>query len=168
MTYRFIGTTRDNYYLFTGSDSLLAYGKAGNDRLYGNTGNDSLYGGYDNDSLIGGNGNDSLIGGNGNDSLIGGNGNDSLIGGNGNDSLSGDFGADTFVLRSFGFSTIADFRRFQGDELQVQGSIRDYSLNKSSNLSGSSALDTAIYYQNDLIAVVQDTTRVSLSVDFIF
>jgi hypothetical protein len=46
--------------------------------------------------------------------------------------------------------------------VEVAGNLSDYSLDKSSSYSGGSALDTGIYYQNDLIAVVQDKTNLGI------
>jgi hypothetical protein len=57
------------------------------------------------------------------------------------------------------YATITDFNYLEGDKFQVYGSSADYSLG-TSNWSGSDALDTGIYYQGNLIAVVQDTTDV--------
>lgn len=106
--------------------------------------------------------------------LEGGRGNDILSSGLGNNTLTGGTGADIFRLNFNSFplnneySTITDFRRAQGDKIQVYGSASNYSLDQSQNLSGQLALDTAIYYSNVLIAVLQDTTLASLSSDFIF
>jgi hypothetical protein len=66
-----------------------------------------------------------------------------------------------------GYATITDFKWWEGDKIRIGGSISDYTLNKSQNFGGSSALDTAIYRYGDLIAVVQDTTNVYASLDFI-
>lgn len=237
MTFTYTGTSGNDNYTYKGSDSLLAYGLAGNDTLsrayysvnnatlIGGAGNDDLSG-YGNDILIGGVGDDRLlgvddailIGGAGNDTidgdgdviLRGGAGNDWLRGGKGsddstliggvgddtlwdstgnnylaggmgndllwssigNDTLTGGTGADIFQLSSFSqsneYATITDFRRAQGDKIQVSGSASNYYLDKSQNLSGQLALDTAIYYSNTLIAVLQDTIIASLSSDFIF
>jgi Ca2+-binding RTX toxin-like protein len=164
------GTSEANFYNYIdGTEPLLAYG-------YG--GADTLLGGSDNDTLYGGAGNDILDGGAGNDVVEGGSGNDTLDGGAGNDTIRGGAGADIFgvgIAAGFGVSidissvdTIADFRRNQGDQIVVYGSLSDYSLDKTQNISGRKALDTAIYYQDNLIAVVQDTRQVSLLEDFIF
>lgn len=222
MTFTYTGTSGNDYYSYKDSDSLLAYGLAGNDTLYGAYGvnNATLYGGAGNDMLdgygdntilFGGAGNDSLsgtgdvleVGGAGNDwltvgktgdgtlfggvgddtlddysignnHLLGGRGNDILIGFRGYDTLTGGFGADIFQVfdaslsLNDGYTTITDFSRAQGDKIQVYGSASNYSLDQSQNLSGQLALDTAIYYSNVLIAVLQDTTIASLSSDFIF
>ncbi len=167
----YYGTSEgDSYNYLNGTEPLLAYG-------YG--GVDTLLGGSDNDSLYGGAGNDILEGGAGNDVVNGGAGNDILDGGAGNDSLRGDAGADIFgVGIAFNFTdvsvdissvdTIVDFRRNQGDKIAVYGTLSDYSLDKTQNISGRKALDTAIYYQDSLIAVARDTRQVSLLDDFIF
>lgn len=163
----------------------------GNDYLSGGTGNDVLFGSLGNDTLIGGKGNDLLFGGLDNDRLYGGAGNDTLLGdflipgepSNDYDTLTGGAGADTFMLgitnstfsdflRFYlgdGYVTITDFSRSQGDQIGIadNANLSDYSLDQSQNISGGSALDTLIYYQGDLLAVVQDTTQISVSLDFI-
>lgn len=172
-----------------GNDSLIA--KAGNDWLYGGTGDDALFGDEitmesttpaGNDYLSGGDGKDLLYGGHGNDTLIGGAGNDFLSGYGGSadeiDTLTGSAGADTFNLGYNGsFSTtidylgsghaiITDFESSEADKIRVGGGISDYTF-QTSSFSGTLALDTLIYRSGDLIAVVQDTTSVSASFDFI-
>jgi len=181
----------DNDFLdgWTGDDNL--YGGSGNDTLLGYSGDDDLDGGSGNDNLYGESGNDTLLGGTGTDILVGGSGNDSLNAYGGNtgeyDILSGDYsssqpgvtgasdGADTFVLGDtsgafylgLGYATVTDFYWAEGDMFQAYGSQSDYSLGFQ-NWSGSSATDTLVYYQSDLIAVVQDTTNVIVSWDFTF
>lgn len=218
----YYGTSGDDNYQYAGTDSLLAYGRAGNDvlsggysndTLYGEDGNDNLTGGGGSNTLYGGNGNDRissrvsdqaqffyggkgddslyagyaddyLLGGRGNDKLYGSYGSDYLVGGSGSDFLAGTFGdsgeedfdtltggtgADLFVLGfDYGFSylgegnaLITDFSRNQGDKIQVTGSINNYSFSPT-------AAGTGIYYQNDLIAIVQTTTILSVSLDFTF
>ena len=174
---------------WSGNDSL--YGGSGNDTLLGYSGNDYLSGSSGHDSLNGESGDDTLLGGTGSDTLVGGSGNDRLNGYGGTtgeyDILSGDYsssqpgvedyddGADTFVLGdSFGafylgsgYATITDFYWVEGDKFEVYGSASDYSLT-SQNWSGGSALDTVIRYNNDIIAVVEDTTNVVNPNDFNF
>ena len=171
-------------------------GGNGNDYLYGEAGNDTLDGWYGNDYLSGGAGNDTLLGYYGDDKLYGGAGSDKLNGEAGKDYLDGYGGTvgeydtlsggnegatltynegDTFVLGTAsgvsylgaGYATITDFKWNEGDKIQVKGSYADYTLDKSYNFSGTTALDTAIYKGNDLIAVVQDTTNVYASLDFV-
>ena len=177
-------------YLVGGADNDYLSGYTGDDSLYGGYGNDTLDGYYGNDILYGGDGNDTITGTQANYILLDGRGNDLLVGDRSDrnstdfDTLTGGTGADTFVLgdsdrglnsvyigvgyEGEGYATITDFSRRQGDKIQVAGSITDYSVDKSVNFSGGSALDTGIYYGDDLIAVVQDTTKVYLSRDFNF
>lgn len=144
----FEGTSKpDSYFYYDGTERLLARGYDGDD------------------NFAGGNNNDTLIGGAGNDNLAATPGNDVLRGGAEGDLF--DLGYDAYFA-TYSMDTIKDFRRSQGDKIPAYGSPRDYSLNKTTNLVGGSALDTAIYYQGNLIAVVQDNIRVSLVKDFVF
>jgi serralysin len=173
-----------------GNDAL--YGEVGNDYLGGGEGNDGLFGGAGNDTLYGEVGNDYLNGEEGDDWLSGGEGNDTLIGNTGNDYLSGDagndwimdygggydvlnggVGADTFVLgdaqgtfygynQGKGYATVQSFALAEGDTMQLYGTSSNYSLLES-QIGGDTTLDTLIYYNSDLVAVVQDTTNLSLS-----
>ncbi len=159
MTFTYTGTTGNDNYRYTGSDSVEVSGKAGNDTLTGSTNNDTLYGGRGNDIMYGYFGTDTLVGGAGNDILSG-------FGG-GNDTFTGGAGSDTFVLGSSSTSyfagnsyvTITDYEREQSDKIQIgrNTNIRDYFIDNSRNYSGASALDQAIFYRGDLIAIVQDT-----------
>lgn len=173
----------------TGNDVLVAW--MGNDKLYGGDGDDWLDGSYDDDELYGGDdddklgnaylqgeaGNDKMYGGRGNDELYGGDGDDLLNGYGGNfyerDTLMGGANADQFILGTEtafyfgdgngGYATIVDFQKSQGDKIQVYGIKDNYKLDTSLDFSGSSALDTAIFYKNDLIGVVEDKTYTSRS-----
>ncbi|WP_019506863.1 calcium-binding protein [Pleurocapsa sp. PCC 7319] len=167
-----VGTATDNsIFGYEGDDTLS--GLDGDDLLDGWTGNDELLGDFGNDILLGYTGNDSLLGGTGND-LLAGEAGDDLLNGYGQteleyDTLSGGVGADIFVLgdmsgvyyAELGFATISDFEWIEGDKIQVFGSASDYSL---SEFDG--GMD--IYYQNDLIGYVENTTDVLLESDFIF
>jgi len=186
------GTNGSDYYNYNGSEILYASGYGGNDTLYGNysndtlygdDGNDTLYGWSGDDTLYGGSGNDYLDGGSGNDNLLGGSGNDTLVGGTGNDRLDGyatsgiehdnlygGTGSDTFVLggswgvsyTGSGYATIKDWNG-AADYMEVRGSLSEYYLSYG-NSTGTSATDTFVRRNNgDIIAVVQDTTNVSLS-----
>ncbi len=182
MTEYFNGGSGDDYYDYYGSDSLIAYGKGGNDFIWGNNGNDFLNGDAGNDTLRGWNGNDWLYGGTGNDQLYGEAGDDFLNGylgySNESDTLTGGTGADVFGLGyngsysevgylGQGFATITDFHSYEGDKVRLGGSISSYSLDQTQNLSGSSLVDTAIYYSGNLIAVLQDTTNFALQSSYI-
>jgi Ca2+-binding RTX toxin-like protein len=184
----------DSLWSNTGDDTLFGLGGNdtlrgwfGNDYIYGGTGNDYLDGEADNDYLNGGDGNDLIYGSDGNDTLVGMAGNDLLNGGADNDridgyglsgmeydTLYGGAGSDTFVLGNkwttsylgAGYATIADWD-WQQDYIEVGGNASQYSL-VYSYYQGGLAQDTLIYYGNDLIAVVEDTTNVSIARDFQF
>ena len=97
------------------------------------------------------------------------------------DILTGGTEVDTFVLGSTGhwyndllpfylgdsYATITDFNRVQGDKIQLLDLGSNYSL-RSGNWEGSNALDTGVFYKDDLIGVVQDTTNVSFPQAFTF
>jgi len=187
-----IAVVRDTTQVSLLEDFIFSqWGQDGDDVLIGEAGADFLEGGRGNDTIYGGAGDDSLYGNysvapslddSGEDVLYGGDGNDSLNGGMGSDTLTGGDGADTFDLKpkdyyDFDFSSIdiiTDFSHDQGDQIKLLGSLSDYYLDQTQNLSGGSGLDTAIYYGtpddaiSTLLAIVQDTTQVSLSSDFIF
>jgi serralysin len=169
----------------------IGYGNTFDNTITGNASNNFLSGGAGNDSLLGGDGNDYLNGDAGNDKLTGGNGNDILTGFQSGsygekDILTGGGGADKFVLgyRFYndewttevgyygdggnGYATIIDFKYSEGDKVQLTGNYSDYTVNKSMNLGGSSALDTGLYYKNDLIAVFQDNTNFIIGLDATF
>jgi Ca2+-binding RTX toxin-like protein len=171
------------------ADNLI--GTSINNDIFGNGGDDTLSA-FDSDSILDGwSGNDSLIGGSGNDILLGYTGNDILMAGAGNDGvggeagndllngygqtnfeydyLSGGVGVDTFMLgdasgvfyEQAGFATVIDFEGTEGDKLQVFGNSSDYSI---SEFDGG----TDIYYQDDLIGYVANTTDITLENDFVF
>ena len=79
-------------------------------------------------NLTGNAANNLLIGNQGNNTLNGGDGNDTLIGMGGFDTLTGGRGADTFRfdlswlgMNSGPDAVITDFRRLDGDKIQLQG-----------------------------------------------
>ncbi len=138
--------------------------------------------GYENDTLYGGDGNDDIYGWNGNDLIYGDAGNDVLVGcnttddsGTDYDTLSGGVGADTFVLGSgfgvnylgAGYAIITDFDYSEGDKFQVLDTTTSYSLSYLDFGVGTSNSDTGIFYNNDLLAIVQDTTDVLYPTDFV-
>ena len=87
------GTGDDVIYGAEGDDTL--YGYKGIDVLLGEEGNDTLLGGEDNDWLYGGVGDDEVDGGSGNDRVYGGEGSDTINGGKDDDYLYGEEGTDT-------------------------------------------------------------------------
>lgn len=167
-----------------GNDTV--FGDYGNDQLYGGMDNDYLDGGFGEDYIQGDGGADTLLGSYDNDTLVGGTGSDALYGESGYDyikgyghtlyevdTLSGGSEADTFVLgdwyngthytddASYGYAVITDFSAWEGDKLQVNGNVSDYSMDQNWNYGvGTAAADTAIYKGSDLVAIVQDNTNV--------
>lgn len=150
---------------FSNIDGVSLVGTSRWDHLTGDSGNDTLMGGKGNDVLVGMDGNDLLLGGRGNDILNGYGG-----GGAEYDTLSGGLGKDTFVLGGElgvsylgnGYATITDWNALV-DTIQVQGSASQYTLDASQNWGGTEDVDTAIYYGDDLIGVVLDTTAVGFN-----
>ena len=177
-----LGSTLENLIL-TGTGNLNGTGNSYNNAITGNAGKNNLSGGAGNDTLTGGDGNDTLVGGTGYDSLSGGSGIDrlngystSLTGGTEYDTLVGGAGTDYFILggswgvsyQGSAYAIIADWNPAD-DFIEVRGSASQYSLVTGNFSAGTSATDTAIYYNGtDLIGVVQDSTNISISRDFIF
>jgi len=181
-----VGDGGDNDVIFsTDSDHSLATG-AGNDVIGGSEGGDTLSGEEGNDIIAGLGGSDELRGGKGNDTLTGGGVSfteDRLyvtVDTTGIDTLTGGGADDLFVIGGESLATsgevivhydeagnndyglITDFDNTQ-DEIKLGGSIDDYRL-------GSSPMDlpegTALYQENELIAIIQDSTDLSLSGDY--
>jgi len=116
----------------------VMHGGNGNDVMHGQRGNDTMNGDAGNDLMNGGTGNDVMNGGSGNDRLNGQQGNDVLRGRSGRDELSGGSGADRFdfdalsdSLRGFNRDVITDFRRSQGDRIDL--STIDANANQGGN-----------------------------------
>jgi Ca2+-binding RTX toxin-like protein len=171
-----------------GANDDVLDGGAGNDTLYGRTGSDFLFGGSGNDYLVGGGGSDALfddylVGDKGNDTLLGGPGVDHLegygYGQNEFDILTGGSDKDYFVLGDLlyddivyylgnGYATITDFSFDETDQIQIIGSIANgYSL-ELGNWGGSDTQDTGIFYQGDLIGVVQDKNITNVNQNEVF
>lgn len=111
------GSEFDDTLLGDGNNNRLL-GKNGNDFLAGGDGYDTLYGGWHNDMLLGGDGNDFLYGEGGKDLLRGGMGPDMLTGGGDADIFSWLWIDETGVL-AWAMDTITDFRRWEGDVLDL-------------------------------------------------
>jgi Ca2+-binding RTX toxin-like protein len=167
------------------SSNSLATG-AGNDVIGGSEGDDTLNGEAGNDIIAGLGGSDDLTGGKGNDTLTGGGvsfTDDHLYvtaDTSGIDTLSGGEGNDLFVIGGQSSATsekvvvhydeagkkdyalITDFDNTQ-DEIKLGGSIDDYRLSSSpSDLPDG----TAIYQENELIAIIQGSSDLNLSGDY--
>ncbi|MEM7793457.1 MAG: calcium-binding protein [Cyanobacteria bacterium P01_C01_bin.118] len=153
-------------------------GGIGSDTLDGGIGDDDLFGEAGNDLLLGFTGNDVLLGGAGNDTLLGEADDDALAGYGFTteeyDLLSGGTGADVFFLgdtsgayyQGLGYATITDFKNIESDAILLAGNATTYSLGVQ-DFSGSSDLDTLIYFNDDLIGVVEDSTNVTAG-DFLY
>ncbi len=174
----------------------LIFGYGGYDILAGLEGNDTLYGDGSNpllgagDQLFGGSGDDILWGGPGSDFLHGddyqgGTGNDILIGSDTVlstnlpqvDYLTGGLGSDIFVLGgSWGvsyqyygnadYATIIDWD-YQTDYIGVSESLELYSLGTGYCDGDPNLPDTGIYYGNELIGLILDSTEVNIARDFL-
>ena len=158
-------------------------GNGNGNNLRGYSGYDTLYGGYGNDNLYGGHNTDTLLGEGGNDRLRGAGSITDDVRPLEYDRLTGGFGADTFVLgdadvHAYGnysgvfylgndYARITDFSRAQGDKMEVVGELSDYSLDDSMNVLGSSALDTRVFYQGELIAIAENVTGLSIAADVV-
>ncbi|WP_347911153.1 peroxidase family protein [Pseudomonas grandcourensis] len=96
-----------NYLHYTGAETVVLGGTAGNDILiagdsdddtvYGDAGNDRIDGGYGNDQLFGGAGDDIITDMGGDDVIHGEDGNDVIQGGNGLNLILGQAGQDFIV-----------------------------------------------------------------------
>ncbi|MBX9459556.1 MAG: hypothetical protein KL863_27950 [Rhizobium sp.] len=122
------GTSGNDNYV-SREDGATIKGYEGDDRLTGRMANDKFFGNEGNDTLFGSGGDDQLRGGAGDDVLKGGGGKDLVQGGAGADQLKGGGAADIFVFRSVddstvllaGQDTILDFKRSQGDKIDLSG-----------------------------------------------
>lgn len=180
--------TNGNDQLTGNGSAQIIYGYAGNDVIRGQGGDDKIYGGQGSDRIFGDDGNDRLVGGLGKDTLTGGNGRDVLVGvssgsqaGKGEiDRLAGGASADTFVLgdnssvyyndgqnNTLGrgdYALIQDFSRAASDVIQLKGVASDYALRGTSqDLPGGTAIFLKTLGQDELIAVVQNVSNLSLN-----
>lgn len=146
----------------TGSSNINGTGNSLNNQIYGNAGDNTLVGGAGNDSLNGYSWStdeyDMLTGGTGSDRFFLGDSQGSYYTGSGYAAIA-DF--DPYTPGTFPY-----FFDFEYDTIQVTGPLDDYTLSQQ-NWVGSATLDTVISKGTDIIAIVQDTTNVSLTRDFI-
>jgi len=182
-------TGNDELYGGSGNDYLN--GQDGDDVLSGQNGEDFLVGGDGDDTLLGGRHDDTLMGSFGSDTLSGGSGDDWLRGSSSGpddintgelDQLTGGGGADDFVLgdralpgsegwayyRGEGYAILTDFSIDEGDRIHLYGDQNSYSLGEivTSDPQGNPQTHTGIYYDDDLIAQVNNVTDLSLSEDY--
>jgi subtilisin-like proprotein convertase family protein len=159
---------------FTGDGDDRIIGSNRSNKLSGMCGRDLLNGNGGDDTLDGGAGDDSLLGGTGDDLLLGGSGNDYLYGYGGTigeiDTLVGGAGLDRFVLansggvsyQGLGYAIIQGWNWLE-DKIQLSGSILQYSFTVTAfNGVGSNANDIGLYFNQDLIGIIQDSTNFSL------
>ncbi|MUG97446.1 hypothetical protein F7734_36025 [Scytonema sp. UIC 10036] len=158
--------------VFLGNSMTLL--TAGSDYLEGGLGNDILWGGPGSDSLFG---DDTQSKTGGNDILIG---SDAVLSTNlpQTDYLAGGSGSDTFVLGgstwgvsyqyygSSDYALILDWD-YKSDKIGVTGSLDRYSLRTGNWHGQSNLLDTGIFYNNELIAIISDSTNVNIGRDFL-
>ena len=133
---------------------------------------ENAVGGSNDDRIIGNQVANTLIGGTGDDTLTGESGNDTLRGYGGAaefDVLAGGSGSDSFILGNAasvfytgeGFAFITDFSRVD-DRILLSGDISQYNVLTDDFNIGTTAVDTALYYQDDPIAVFQDTSEINV------
>lgn len=67
------------------------------------------------------------------------------------------------TIVKLGTTTITDSSRAPGDKILIAFSLGDDTLDTSSNFGGSLNNDTAIYYNDDFIAVVLERTNLNES-----
>ncbi len=179
------GDGQDIIILLPASEANSVSSGSGDDILVGNLDDNTLDGEEGDDLIAGLGGNDSLSGGKGNDTLTGGGVsflNDRLfvtVDTSGIDTLTGGLGEDLFVLggESSTISTeaktaiiyydeagnndyalITDFNKIE-DTINLGGAISDYYLGSSPN---GLPIGTAIYQDEELIAIIQGSSQLSL------
>jgi hypothetical protein len=97
------------------------------------------------------------------------------------DYLEGGKGGDTFVLGdkwnayyqdpgiygTYSYGVIKDYDAYEGDKIQLYGEKSYYTLGTGYYSGNNGKLDTAIYYQGDLIGIVESASNLSLN-DFAY
>jgi serralysin len=166
----------DNF-LATGSGNDVIGGSEGNDTLSGQEGNDIIAGLGGSDDLRGGKGNDTLTGGGisftegrlyvttdttGIDTLTGGGADDLFVIGGKSSATSEELVVHYDEAGDNDYALITDFENTQ-DEIKLGGSIDDYRLSSSPR---DLPEGTALYQENELIAIIQGSSDLSLSGDY--
>lgn len=171
--------------LIIGDNDLAQLTGDGDDRIFAGNGDDLVNGSGGNDFISGGSGRDDLNGSFGNDRLFGDSGSDNLQGSLGNDVLNGfgftageqdrllgGLGADTFVLGNAltafytqfnQFAVIRDFSVSQGDKIQIEGSLSQYTLTEGDFSTGTDPFDTKLSLNGDVIAFIENATGLTSS-----
>ncbi len=152
------------------------FGEGGDDEIQGGAGDDFLSGGQGDDWLEGGTGSDELLGGSGVDALVGYGGQmneiDFLTGGSGMDWFvlgdeAGAYYLDNGVVYDNSFAVITDFNPAD-DFVFLANTGGFYQLSFGEFGVGSTAVDTLITLDGDIVGILQDTTDFSLGRDVIF
>ncbi|NEP20477.1 MAG: calcium-binding protein, partial [Leptolyngbya sp. SIO4C1] len=164
----------------TGAGNDTIYGTGGANRINAGAGHDRVYAGAGNDTITGGKGNDYLVGGLNNDVINGtsyaaqGTGErDILVSGSLQDQdlfvlgerrsgigrvFYNDQGfADHAVIQDF---DVYDFAGDLADKIQLLGSASSYSV---SNVTVNGVSGAGIYFQHDLIGIVEGVRASSLN-----
>jgi serralysin len=142
--------------------------RVNSNEIFGSDGNDEIEGTSGDDDIIAGAGDDLVFGNDGEDFLFGSDPSVYDSGSGEYDTLTGGAGVDVFVIGDsyeayyldYGYAEIADFD-YTEDYIRVHGVASDYSLTDFDD-------GTGIYYQEDLIAFVNDTNNVIIERDFLF
>ncbi len=129
----------------------------------GGTGNDSIIGNQAANLLVGGKGNDTLTGANGNDTLRGYGGAaefDILTGGAGRDYFELGNSSSVFCLGE-GYATITDFSSVE-DQIILSGDLSQYTMQTDNYNIGNVTNDTMLFYENNAVALFQDTLQIKI------
>ncbi|MCC5634214.1 calcium-binding protein [Nostoc sphaeroides CHAB 2801] len=154
--------------------ATTGFGNDLNNRITGNNRDNELGGGKGNDILYGNAGNDTLIGYGGSfnerDTLTGGSGSDIFVLGNEIGVMYADPLSITIGYAINSYAIITDWE-VGIDKIQIFGHYTDkYSLREIDlSLGSSTALETGIFHDNNLIGVIQDISKsqISFNNDFI-
>ena len=129
-----------------------AVGGEGNDLIIGNQAANILYGGAGTDTLTGESGNDILRGYGGAAEY------DVLAGGAGSDAFDLGNSSGVFYVGE-GYATITDFSSVD-DQIILSGDLSQYTVQTDNYNIGTVTNDTVLFYQNDAVALFQDTLQI--------